>query len=61
MTLIEGRQPVAGGRRACDEGRLTVSAAGAADDWWRVVARPGWDYCGPPGQHVVIEGLQPPR
>ena len=61
VALREGTATCGGWTAGCDEGRLTVSGAGAADDWWRVAAQAGWAYADASGQHVATDGLQPPR
>ena len=39
VALREGTATCGGWTAGCHDGRLTVTGAGAADDWWRVVAR----------------------
>jgi HAD superfamily hydrolase (TIGR01450 family) len=41
--------------------RLEVSGAGAADDWWRVVAEAAWRHLDEHGEPAGIDGIEPPR
>jgi glycerol 3-phosphatase-2 len=43
------------------EGRLTVTGAGAAGDWWRVVASAAWRHVDRGGAVPDLDGLAPPR
>ncbi len=42
------------------DGRVTVSGAGAPDDWWRAVATAAWGHLDAAGQPVDITGVTPP-
>ena len=41
--------------------RLEVSGAGAADDWWRVVAEAAWRHLDEHGEPAGVDGIEPPR
>lgn len=43
------------------DGRLEVTGAGDADDWWRSVAVAAWAHADRTGEHVATGGLEPPR
>jgi len=43
------------------DGRLSVTGAGAVDDWWRAVAQASWAHADASGEHVATNGLHPPR
>ena len=45
---------------AASDGRLHVSGAGDADDWWRAVARAGWEHLDETGSPVDTGDLLPP-
>jgi glycerol-1-phosphatase len=38
---------------------LSISGAGSADDWWRVVAAVAWEHLDATGRPVAVEGLHP--
>lgn len=60
--LAEGGRATCGGWSVgVEEGRLVVSGAGGADDWWRAVAQAAWQHADRSGQHVAADGLRPPR
>lgn len=60
--VVEGGVASVRGWTARPDGTsLVVSGGGEPDDWWRVVAAASWDHYDRRGQHVDIEGLQPPR
>ncbi|GAB3262148.1 HAD-IIA family hydrolase [Nocardioides dilutus] len=61
VTAVEGVATLGGWTARVDAGRLVVRGGGDPDDWWRVVAVVAWDHYDRCGQHVAIEGLQPPR
>jgi hypothetical protein len=43
-----------------DGGALRVEGAGAADDWWRVVAVAAWGHLDRGGEPVTTDGLTAP-
>jgi HAD superfamily hydrolase (TIGR01450 family) len=61
VAVEDGVASVRGWTACVDGGSLVVRGDGKPDDWWRVVAAVAWDHHDRGGQHVGIEGLQPPR
>ena len=58
----DGDHWVLGGWRArVADGRMTVTGAGSADDWWRVVAAAAWSHLDDTGRVVDITGLGVPE
>jgi hypothetical protein len=61
VVVTDGAASLRGWTASTQDGRLSVSGAGGHDDWWRVVAGVAWDHHDRCGQHVEVQGLQPPR
>ncbi len=59
---IDGQVVSQGGWQASSaDARLRVTGAGAAGDWWRVVAVAAWTYLDRTGEPVATDGLQVPE
>lgn len=56
----EGRQVLGGWTAEVVDGRLTVSGAGPAGDWWRVVASASWRHLDEGGAVPDLDGLAAP-
>ena len=61
VVVEQGAASLRGWTAQSDDLSLTVTGHGERDDWWRVVAAAAWDHRDRCGQHVVTDGLQPPR
>jgi HAD superfamily hydrolase (TIGR01450 family) len=60
-TIGDGAAELGGWQARVEDGRLEVSGAGVADDWWRVVATAAWQHLDRHGKAPDTEHLDPPE
>ncbi|WP_372733672.1 HAD-IIA family hydrolase [Nocardioides sp.] len=61
VDLADGVASSDGWQARVTHGRLSVTGEGTAGGWWRAAAVAAWAYTDSTGQHVDIDGAQPPR